>query len=43
MTKQKYELYQEYGDFIDEEERQKQEVYNALLIDYNISPEEISL
>lgn len=43
MTKEKYELYQEYGDFISEEERQKQEIYETLLNEYNMSPEEISL
>ncbi|MCR0201003.1 hypothetical protein MKC79_09800 [[Clostridium] innocuum] len=43
MTKEKYELYQEYGDFINEEARQKQEIYETLLNEYNMSPEEISL
>lgn len=43
LTKEKYELYQKYGDLIDDEQQRKQEMYDKLLLEYNMPPEEIIL
>lgn len=43
MTREKFELYQEFGDFIEDERQQKKELHDRLMLEYNIAPEDIIL